>query len=111
MHPNRNDHRADWLSFILHAIFGLILGLIGGAATVHHRRFSPFLDEYFVLPFILGTGLFLAGLGAKYGDRLWLGDTFRTVASDRPKHNTASTLLAFTLMVTGLLIAVFSALQ
>ena len=106
---HESESKADWLSFVLHFIFGLIVGCIIGLVTILRRREGIWLQEELILPYLAGTSLIGGGLGAKFGDRLWMGSSYRVIPPDAPHHNrlslyfsNLSVLLGFGLAATSL---------
>ena len=100
--------KADWISFVLHFVFGLLVGCFVGFITITRRRHGIWLQEELILPYLFGTSLFCAGLGAKLGDRLWIGDNYRIIPPDSPKHNRRSIFLSMISIVCGAGLAVVS---
>ena len=100
--------KADWISFVLHFVFGLFVGCLVGFITISRRRHGIWLQEELILPYLSGTSLFCAGLGAKLGDRLWIGDNYRVIPPDSAKHNRRSILASMISIVCGAGLAVVS---
>ena len=100
--------KADWLSFVLHFIFGLFVGCALGLLTICRRRHGIWLQEELVLPYLSGTSLIFAGLGAKLGDRLWLGNSYRVIPPDAPNHDRFSFCLSILSIVFGAALAAIS---
>lgn len=63
------------------------------------------MQKELILPFLVGTSLFGAGLFAQLGDRLWSGYNYRVIPPDAPRHSKISKLLTWTFMITGLVLA------
>jgi hypothetical protein len=99
--------QADWLSFALHLIFGLVVGFFVGLAAISRKGQSFWLTEEFILPYLIGTSLIGAGLGAKMGDRLWLGNNYRIIPPSGQSHSRVSCYCAITTLVLGSTIVVF----
>lgn len=93
--------KADWLTFVLHFLFGLIVGCVIGLCFIARRRHGIWLDEELILPYLCGTSLIGAGLGAKLGDRLWIGDNYRIIPPDAPSHSKLSRFLFLLSIVSG----------
>lgn len=55
-----------------------------------------------VLPFLLGTALIGAGLGSRYGDRLWLGDSYKVIPPDEPEQSALSDWISWCLVAAGI---------
>jgi hypothetical protein len=100
--------KADWISFVLHFVFGLFVGCFVGFITISRRRHGIWLQEELILPYLSGSSLFCAGLGAKLGDRLWIGDNYRVIPPDSAKHNRRSILASMISIVCGAGLAVVS---
>lgn len=96
------ERGADWLAWILQFIVGLVVGAIVGLVIISRGRYSRgiWLDPEQVSTFIFGAALVGAGLASYYGDRLWLGSSYRVIPPDGIKHNETSRMAS---MVTGLL--------
>lgn len=104
MHDKR--HKADWLSFIMHFIVGLIAGCLLGMFVIHKRRHGIWLEREQIMPFLTGTSLAMGGFGARWGDRLWLGLSYRVIPPDQPTHSKASLTVSSISMVVGIALAV-----
>ena len=100
--------KADWISFVLHFVFGLFVGCVVGLITISRRRNGIWLHEELILPYLAGTSLFCAGLGAKYGDRLWIGNNYRIIPPDSAKHNWSSIFFSIVSIICGGGLAVVS---
>jgi hypothetical protein len=99
--------QADWLSFALHFIFGLVVGFFVGLAAISRRGQSFCITEEFILPYLIGASLIGAGLGAKMGDRLWVGDHYRIIPPSGPSHSRVSYYSAISTLVFGIAMVVF----
>ncbi len=96
-HPTRE---ADWTSFVLHYIFGLFLG--GGLGVFAFTRGNgKWLSEDFFLLFVSGAAFLSAGVGAKWGDRLWMSFSESTFGSDAPRHSRLSAWLCSLSIIAG----------
>ena len=100
--------KADWLSFVLHFIFGLFVGCVLGFLTISRRRHGIWLQEELIIPYLSGTSLICAGLGAKLGDRLWIGDNYRVIPPSAPNHDRVSFYLSVLATVFGIGLAAFA---
>ena len=99
--------QADWLSFALHFIFGMVVGLFVGLIAISRRRQSIWLTEELILPYLIGASLIGAGLSAKMGDRLWVGDNYRIIPPSGPIHSRASYFSAISTLILGSAMVVF----
>ncbi|HEX7261583.1 MAG TPA: hypothetical protein VF258_07180, partial [Luteolibacter sp.] len=52
----------------------------------------------------LGLALFTAALASYFGDRLWLGDTYRVIPPDGPQHSLASRLISILAGCAGVIL-------
>jgi hypothetical protein len=94
---------ADWFAWSLQFIVGLVIGAFIGVATIARRRTLGggwWLASDQVSTFIWGAALIGAGLASFYGDRLWLGSSFRVIPPDGIKHSDTSSMVS---ILTGLL--------
>jgi hypothetical protein len=103
--------KADWMSFVLHFVFGLFVGCFVGFITIGRRGHGIWLQEELILPYLSGTSLLCAGLGAKFGDRLWMANHYRVIPPDSAKHDSRSRSLSMVSTVLGAGLAVFSLVQ
>lgn len=99
--------KADWMSFVLHFLFGLAGGAVLGVLSIasEHRIW---MRGTLILPFLSGTALLAAGLGAKLGDRLWMGNSYQIIAPDAPGHSRFSRWLCDLSMLVGITLAATS---
>lgn len=100
--------KADWLSFVLHLIVGLVPGCIIGYLLITRRRQGIWLQEDLIFPFLIGTSLFCGGVAARYGDRLWIGYNYRVIAPDESKHNRLSLFISYLIVAVGLALVLSS---
>ncbi|CAN5870744.1 hypothetical protein BH11VER1_BH11VER1_35890 [soil metagenome] len=94
---------ADWLAWSLQFIAGLVIGALLGCAIISKsRRFGGgwWLASEHVSTFIWGAALVGAGLASFYGDRLWLGSSYRVIPPDGIEHSYTSRIVS---IVTGAL--------
>lgn len=93
---------ADWLAWFLQFIAGLVAGALVSVAIISRRRFGGgwWLASQQVPTFIWGTALIGAGLASFYGDRLWLGSSYRVIPPDDIKHSDTSRIVS---IITGAL--------
>lgn len=103
--------RANWLGWILQGIFGFFVGGLAGFVVIARLRLgSRFFDDL-LPPFLLGSALMGAGLGSRYGDRLWLGDNCRMIEPDEPQQSDFSDILSWCLFAAGLATCVVTFLK
>jgi hypothetical protein len=93
--------KANWLSFGMHFVFGMFVGCAIGLFTIARRRHGIWLHEELIVPYLFGTSLICAGLGAKLGDQFWIGDRYRVIPPDAPSHNNTSLYLSITAIMSG----------
>jgi hypothetical protein len=93
--------QADWLAFTLHFIFGLVVGFFGGFYLITRNASRINLAEAFIIPFLFGASLIGAGLATKLGDRLWIGDNYRIIPPDAPRHSRVSHYSSILALVLG----------
>lgn len=104
----KSPEKADWLSFVLHFIFGLFVGCFLGLLTITRRSHGIWLREELTLPYLAGTSLLCAGLGAKLGDRLWIGNNYRVIPPIAPQHDRISFCLSMLAIILGSALAAIS---
>lgn len=95
---------ADWLAWSLHFVVGLAVGAFIGVAIVSRRR--RFGSGCWLAPeqapfFICGAALLGAGLASLYGDRLWLGSSFRVIPPTDIQHSNTSRILSIVMVFAG----------
>ena len=93
--------RANWFAWSMQAVFGLVAGAVAGLLVVSRGRAGLWLDSDRVIPFLIGTALIGAGLGSRYGDRLWVGDHYYMIPPDEPAQNNLSDYLSWCLVAAG----------
>lgn len=85
------NKRADWLAWFLQFFFGLVAGaLCSGVFIRGGYRSIPLIARETSPTFILGAALIGASLASRYGDVLWVGDSYRVIPPVEPRHSTAS---------------------
>jgi predicted membrane protein len=85
------NERADWLAWSLQFLFGLVVGALFSLLFIRGgRRSIPLIAGETSPTFILGAALIGAALASHYGDQLWLGDSYRVIPPDKPRHSPAS---------------------
>lgn len=102
--------KADWLSFILHFLFGLAVGGVLGFVVIG-RKSGIWLNDDLILPWISGVALIGAGLGAKMGDSLWMSSSESLFPSDAPAHSRLSAWLCSLSILIGIALAATSIIK
>jgi hypothetical protein len=92
---------ANWLAWFMHGTFGLFVGAVAGLILISRRQRGLWLDLDLVIPFLVGAALIGAGLGSRYGDRLWMGDNYRMLPPDEPEQSNLSDILSWCLVAAG----------
>lgn len=95
---------ADWLAWFLQFIVGLAVGALVGLVMISRRRRYGggfWLDPEQVSTFIFGAALICAGLASYYGDRLWLGSSYRVIPPDGIRHSDTSRILSIIMGLLG----------
>lgn len=94
---------ADWLAWLLQFVAGSVAGILLGLAMLGSRSGlrSLWLGTDLIPTFLTGWGLAGAGLASWYGDRLWLGQSFRMVRPDGVTHSRTSRIASLTATVVG----------
>lgn len=92
------------MSFVLHYLFGLAVGGIGGLFIIS-RNYNIWLKDPLILPFLAGTALFVGGIGARFGDGLWMSISESTFGTDAPRHNRLSKWLCDLSILSGIAFA------
>jgi len=98
------NERADWMSWVLHFVFGAGVGAFmglgmgsSGRRGSHHRWL-----EFGLLPeFVLGCVLLGAGLGSLCGERLWTGLSYHVIPPDGIEHSLTSRVLSILSGIAG----------
>ena len=93
--------QADWLGWTMQGVFGFLVGVAVGCYFLFRGRAGFGLHSGLMIPCLIGTGLIGAGLGARYGDRLWMGDNYRIIPPDEPEQSVLSDWLAWFLVAAG----------
>ena len=93
---------ANWLAWTLQGICGLVVGAVAGLVLISRGRAGLWVPPELIPQFVLGTGLVGAGLAARYGDRLWMGDSYLLIPPDEPAQSNFSDWLAWFLVAAGI---------
>ena len=93
---------ANWLGWTLQGIFGFVVGVLAGLWLLSRSRSDIWSNSHLLLLFLLGSGLIGAGLAARYGDRLWMGDSYLLIPPDEPAQSNFSDWLAWFLVAAGI---------
>jgi hypothetical protein len=90
------NERADWLAWSLQFFVGLVIGGLCSVIFIRGgRRSIPLIAQEISPVFVLGAALIGAALASYYGDQLWLGDSYRVIPPDAPRHSIASRRASF----------------
>jgi len=103
--------KADWLAWTLHGIFGCFVGLAVGVYVALRCRGGLLFNDHLFLPFLIGSSLIGAGLGSRFGDRLWIGDNYRILAPEEPEQSPLSDWLSWGLVAAGIATCVLTVLK
>ncbi len=108
-------HSADWFSWSLQFIAGLVVGAVVSLMFLgEHSRSGrgAGLVEWRNAPiFIAGAALIGAALASFYGDRLWLGDSYRVIPPDDIAHTDLSRIASIVVGVLGGLLVLAALLR
>ncbi len=102
---------ADWLAWSLQFILGLIVGVVVGAVLISRRHQGFWMASEFIPVYLLGTALIGAALASYYGDRLWLGSSYRIIPADGIRHSSNSRVVSITTGVMGGLLSLVAVLK
>jgi len=92
---------ANWLAWMMRGVLGQFAGAVAGLILISRGRSGLWLDASLILPFVFGAALIDAGLGSRFGDRLWVGDNYRMIAPDEPEQSNLSDWLSWCLVAAG----------
>jgi hypothetical protein len=85
-----ND-QSDWLAWGMHFVLGGVVGAGFGSIFIRGgRRSIPLIERDHGLLFVLGMALLVAAMASRYGDALWVGDNYRVIPPDEPRHSSAT---------------------
>src|SRR6185295_12077944 len=93
--------QANWLAWSMHGIYGFIAGVVLGLVVISRGRSGLWIHVDLVVRFLIGAALIGAGLGSRYGDRLWIGDNYKMLPPDEPEQSTLSDWLSWCLVAGG----------
>jgi hypothetical protein len=104
------NRQANWLSWSLQFIIGLVVGGLGGLWLLMRRGYSMFwLSPNLVPHFIAGASLLGGGLASYYGDRLWLDDYI--IPQEPPEQSDLSKNLSLLAGCAGVGLMLFAVLR
>lgn len=98
---------ADWLAWCLQFICGL---LVGGFVGFRLMSEGAMPTDGRGGAFFAGTALIGAALASRYGDRLWIGDSYRVIPPDEPRSNHASRMVSLLAGLIGCVVLIFALL-
>ena len=78
------------------------MGLVTGLALTVRRGMVFWLRAEFMIPFLIGAALIGAGLGSRYGDRLWMGDAYYMLPPEEPEQSNLSDWISWSLVASGM---------
>ncbi|RYD83181.1 MAG: hypothetical protein EOP84_08295 [Verrucomicrobiaceae bacterium] len=99
--------QADWMSFVLHFIFGLIVAVIIGV-FVAFEDYRLWMRAPLVMPFLSGAALLGGGVAAKWGDRLWASLSESAYTTDAPRHSRTSAWICSMCIFAGVVLTATS---
>ena len=94
---------ADWLAWSLQLIVGLAVGGVIGLRVISRGRYNPgfSLATEHVPLFLWGAAMVGGGLASYFGDKLWIGDSYRVIPPDAPQNSPASRALSVFIGLLG----------
>ena len=100
--------RADWFAWALHFLGGLVAGSLSSFLFLRGgRRSIPLITSEAFPVFLIGLALLGAGLASRYGDRLWIGDSYRVIPPDEPRQSAVSCRTSFgSVCIGGILVLI-----
>ncbi len=102
---------ANWLAWSMHGVFGFVAGAVIGLVLISRGRSGLWLNLDLVVRFLLGAAMIGAGLGSRFGDRLWLGDQYKMLPPDEPEQSNLSDWLSWCLVAAGVATCVVTILK
>jgi hypothetical protein len=103
--------RANWIGWTMHGFLGLLVGAGIGLFIIHRRGGVFWIDNDLIAPFLIGAACIGAGLGSRYGDRLWIGDNYHMLPPDEPEQSHLSDWLSWCLVGAGIATCVVTVLK
>jgi hypothetical protein len=102
---------ADWLAWSLQFTAGFIVGRILALYITRRSLYRlPTASSQHVLMLVLGAALVGAGLASCFGDRLWLGSSYRVIPPDGVPHSRTSKALSVATTAIGGSLVLFATL-
>lgn len=105
----------EWIGWAMHYLLGLMvggglgLGLVYGRKQRYHSVMnSGVVSQEVAFPFILGVALLGAGIGAWFGDRFWMSESYRVIAPEGPAHTSITKMASVTSMVVGVCLIAYA---
>ena len=95
---------ADWLAWGLQFALGLVVGAVVGLGLVlrgSRNLGGVRLAAGNLALLVLGAALLGGGLASRYGDRLWLGGSYRVVEPNGIAQSKASRIASFAAGIGG----------
>ena len=93
---------ADWLAWFMQLVVGAVAGSIFGSFIIPRgRRGGYWLAPDQMPAFLWGAALFGAGMASFYGDRLWVGLTYRVIPPNEMEHSRLNRFLSLTAVAAG----------
>ena len=105
---------ADYVAWSLHFALGLVVGAVAGwfiVARVERIYGSLRLSEANLWLWLLGAGLIGGGLASRFGDRLWIGLSYRIIPPDEPAHDETSRAASVMVGIGGGVVAIAALLR
>ena len=81
---------ADWFSWVLQFILGFVVGAFGTLALIFDEDRATINPPAWTPLITLGIALIGGSVTSYCGDKLWIGDSYRLIPPDEPKHNNLS---------------------
>jgi H+/Cl- antiporter ClcA len=101
--------RANWTSWVLQLLGGLVAGAFGGLVLIHRKhRPDAWMRSDCVPLFLAGCTFFGGGLASYLGDRLWYAGSTSMHTVDWQDHSFISALVSIVMMVVGGVLVVYA---